>query len=381
MNTLEMLLQMAETESDNPYVQYMLGQEFARDRQLDHAVLSFQKALQLADTSFSSLIQRSIDEINQQKISSQEKPMLHVLKGGVYQEKLSDDLCFNYDQMIGFDQVKHVVNMRLKQADKYASLYKKFGYKPSGGLILYGPSGCGKSMFVEATANEFDMPIVQLSVQTVIDPFYGQSLANVESLFEEARSYSRSIVLIHDLDTFAYLRTKSSFELRNIIDQVIQEIDRCSREDSSVLIIGLTDMPWDIDPVVRRAGRLDQIFFVSPPSLEERQTLFNQMLQDKPMESDVQVLTLAEQTKLFSRADIQSVVSLATEKVIEQMIQGNIDDKKLSQQDLEKSIQQLYASTTDWLVNSANYVRFANQSGFYDDVKEYLQDNTTYLSE
>lgn len=388
MNKIELLTQLTEKEPNNPQMYYILALAFAQQNDFDHALIHLQTALGLADSDFAGLIQQSIHDIHNQQIQyiippniKQTPPVLEIISGGAASdEHVAKSNQPDWNDVKGLDAVKHAFSLRLEHPAQYASVFNQFGYKPGGGFLLYGPPGCGKSMLVRATAQHYQLPLISLSVNAVIDPFYGQSAHNIEALFEEARSYPLSMVLIDDFDTFAYHRAKSSFELRNAIDQLMTELDRCYENQQQVLVVGISDMPWDIDPAMRRFGRMDKLFFVPPPDWESRRDIFTSELTGKPQDEAINYAELAHKTDLFSGADIASVVASCSESIIDRIIYHGEKDRIIQQHDLIQVIEQTHSTAMEWLTNIANYVRFANQNGYYNDVKAYLEKYTDILN-
>ena len=43
------------------------------------------------------------------------------------------------------DGVKREIDLKIIQPLKHAELYKSYGKKVGGGILLYGPPGCGKT--------------------------------------------------------------------------------------------------------------------------------------------------------------------------------------------------------------------------------------------
>ncbi|MFP3422291.1 ATP-binding protein, partial [Bacillus sp. SIMBA_161] len=91
------------------------------------------------------------------------------------------------------------------------------------------------------------------------------------------------------------------------IDTLLTEIEGIEANTDKMLIIGATNMPWDVDPAFKRPGRFDKMIFVSPPDEEARKTIFSIKLADRPLEQ-IDYDLLAKETDLYSGADIENVV-------------------------------------------------------------------------
>lgn len=387
MNEIELIQTMLDSDPANPYLHYLLAWTLYYNNDRQKATTEMNLAREQASELFLQLIEQTeplmtkeTAKIQKSQNTFSKTPSLQVLDGGIQTIESKEKKEGPYFKDIaGLDEIKRSLEMRLSSPLLHSSVYHRFGRKSASGFILYGPSGCGKSMLVQAAANEFDLPLTLINTGNVIDPFYGQSARNLHNMFEEAREENPlSIIAIEELDVFAYHRGKSSPELRNIVDQLIQELDINAQSNNQIMVIGMTNMPWDIDPAFRSHGRLNKSFFVAPPDKKARALIFEQALQGKP-HAEMNYAELAEKTSLFTAADIHGLVDQAVDQVIDDIFKSNDQNRNVEQKDLLKVIDPGHSSAIDWLRNMANYVSFANQSGVFDEVAHYLEENTDYL--
>lgn len=165
--------------------------------------------------------------------------------------------------------------------------------------------------------------------------------------------------------------------MRSVVDQLLSEIDGIDATTDRILVIGATNMPWDVDPALRRPGRFDKTIFVPPPDISAREVIFQLKMKGKPC-ADIDYTQLARESELFSGADIENVVETATENVLEEILAtGN--ERPIRQEDLLNALKSLKPSTIEWLRTISNYVKYANQSRIYDDVENYLSKHKKYL--
>ncbi|WP_176772836.1 hypothetical protein [Sporomusa acidovorans] len=83
-------------------------------------------------------------------------------------------------------------------------------------------------------------------------------------------------------------------------------------------------------------------------------------------------------SKLYSGADIDNVVEVATEKVIHEIMSSG-KERPIFMKDLLDAITSTKPSTLEWLRTIKNYVKYANQAGLYDDVERYLSQHKKVL--
>ena len=182
-----------------------------------------------------------------------------------------------------------------------------------------------------------------------------------------------------EIDTIGYSRAKLTGEhMRPIIDQLLVEIEGIESSTDKMLIIGATNMPWDVDPALRRPGRFDRLIFVMPPDVNARKEIFALKLRGRPIE-DIDYMELARRTELYSGADIENVVELAAENVIDSIMKTGVE-RKISMKDLILAIDKTKPSTLDWLKTMETYIKYGNSSSMFSDVDMFLK-NTRDISE
>jgi len=157
---------------------------------------------------------------------------------------------------------------------------------------------------------------------------------------------------------------------RTLINQFLAELDSESAENEGVLVLGATNAPWHLDSAFLRPGRFDRLVFVPPPDAEAREEIIKIMADGKPV-SGLDPQGLAKRVKDFSGADIKAMFDQAIEASLsEAMKSGKV--VPVTQKQLAKCAKTVKPSTKKWFESARNYALYANQSGFYDDILEYL---------
>jgi AAA+ superfamily predicted ATPase len=283
-----------------------------------------------------------------------------------------------FDDVGGLDDLKSSIRMKIIKPFLTPGLFERFKKKSGGGLLLFGPPGCGKTFIARATAGECSAVFKPVHITDVLDPYFGQSAQNIKDIFSVARAQKPCILFFDEIDTIGFNRAKSSTDMmRSIVDQLLSEIEGIDSNTERILIIGATNMPWDVDPALRRPGRFDRTIFVPPPDVAAREVIFRLKMQGRPCEN-IDYRLLARETELFSGADIENVIETATENVLEEILSTG-DERKLKQEDLLKALKSARPSTIEWLRTISNYVKYANQSGVYSDVEAYLSKHRKLL--
>ncbi|MCL2884137.1 MAG: ATP-binding protein, partial [Oscillospiraceae bacterium] len=202
---------------------------------------------------------------------------------------------------------------------------------------------------------------------------------NIHSAFVTARTKRPCVLFFDEIDALGYSRSKMhSDSMRPVVDQLLAEIEGVDSDNQRVLIIGATNTPWDVDPALRRPGRFDQSLFVPPPDAKARETIFKLKLMGRPI-GPMNYNAFASMTQLHSGADIENIVETAAENVLEEIMKTGNRERRIESVDVENVISATRPSTIEWLRTVANYTKYANQSGFYDEVEQYMRENKRYF--
>ena len=199
----------------------------------------------------------------------------------------------------GLDELKEKVRLRVLYPLKRPDLYKAFGKKVGGGLLLYGPPGCGKTFLARATAGEAGIHFVAVGIEEVLDMWLGQSEKKLHELFKTARAKAPAILFFDEVDSLGGRRSGLRHEsYRTLVTQFLSELDGAGGQSEGVLVIGATNAPWDVDPAFRRPGRFGEVLFVPPPDLRARVEILKLKLAGKPVAADIDVAEIARATEL-----------------------------------------------------------------------------------
>ena len=279
---------------------------------------------------------------------------------------------WKFNDVGGMQRVKDEISIKIIQPLKNPELYKAFGKKAGGGILLYGPPGCGKTFIAKATAGEIDAKFINIGLHDILDMWVGNSEKNLHEIFEMARRNKPCVLFFDEVDAMGASRSDlKQSAMRHVINQFLAELDGVESDNEGVLILAATNAPWSVDPAFRRPGRFDRIIFVEPPDESAREEIFRTMLSGKPVD-DIDTGKLAAAAKDYSGADINAVIDIGVEeKLRESMSKGNI--QPITTKDILKAIKQHRPTTLEWFTSARNYALYANESGLYDDILKYLK--------
>jgi len=277
-----------------------------------------------------------------------------------------------FENVGGMSEVKKEISLKIIQPLKNPELFKAFGKKAGGGILLYGPPGCGKTYLARATAGEIDAKFINIGLHDILDMWMGNSEKNLHAIFEQARNNTPCVLFFDEVDALGASRSDlKQSSMRHVINQFLAEMDGVERKNDGVLILAATNAPWSVDSAFRRPGRFDRVIFVAPPDEAGRAEILKQHLLGKPADN-IDVQQIAKVTPEYSGADLKAIVDIAVEaKLEESLVKGSIE--KITTKDLLKAAKQHKATTSEWFSTARNYALYANESGLYDDILKYLK--------
>ena len=276
----------------------------------------------------------------------------------------------------GMDDVKEQFRVNIILPLKNPKLFQSYGKRVGGGILLFGPPGCGKTYLSRALAGECNATFYRVGIHEILDKFLGESEKNMHSLFEMARRNAPTVVFLDEIDLLGHKRTDDSWgrALRGATNVLLSEMDDVGKPDKPVLVVGATNTPWSVDSALRRPGRFDRIIFVPPPDQTAREEILKLHLREKPIE-DIDYPKIASKLDKFSGADIRDLVDRGVELAIRRAMRSG-KTEPVTNSDLLRTATEMRPSTIEWLATANDYVRYSNQSGLYDRVKDYIDKNS-----
>jgi SpoVK/Ycf46/Vps4 family AAA+-type ATPase len=268
--------------------------------------------------------------------------------------------------------VKERIRLSIIYPLQKPEIYKAYGKKVGGGILLYGPPGCGKTYIARATAGEVKAEFIYVGLNDVLDMYLGESERKLHAVFESARRQAPAILFFDEVDAIGNSRMNLRNSAgRNLVNQFLNEMDGMQGSNDGLLILGATNAPWDVDSALRRPGRFGHAIFIEPPDFAARTAILQLHMRHKP-HVGVNLSAIAQRTEGYSGADLMAIVEAAGERAITDALKtGHV--RPITDNDLDEAMKGVKASINEWLQVAQNYVMYSNPSGFYDDVAEYLK--------
>ncbi|MCU0450083.1 MAG: AAA family ATPase [Bernardetiaceae bacterium] len=272
----------------------------------------------------------------------------------------------------GMASVKKEIELKIIKPLLHPELYKAYGKKIGGGILLYGPPGCGKTYLAKATAGQVKATFINIRLNDILDMWIGNSEKNLHQVFELARQNTPCVLFIDEIDALGASRSDMKQSAgRHLINQFLQELDGIDSSNEGILVLGATNTPWHLDPAFRRPGRFDRIVFVPPPDEAAREAILHLKLKQKPTEG-IDAKSLAKKLEHYSGADLEALVDIAIEAKLEAAFLDGVP-KPLTTNDLLAAAKKHRPTTQEWFATAKNFALFANEAGLYDDILTYLK--------
>jgi len=277
-----------------------------------------------------------------------------------------------FKDITGMDGLKKILRLQIIEPFLRPGIFKRFKKKAGGGILLYGPPGCGKTMIAKAIATECKAYFISVGISDVLNLWIGESERNLADIFEKARAHKPSLLFFDELDALAYSRSKSnSHHSRTVVNEFLAQLDGIDSQNDQLLILAASNMPWDIDPAMKRPGRFSRQIFVPPPDTEARSQMLRLKLDGVPC-GRISYSNLAQMTNNCSGADIDGIIDQAKEFALMDILDSG-KERNLEQEDLLKAVNGYNPSTIDWLKTARNLVKYAGADDSYRDVEKYLK--------
>lgn len=279
----------------------------------------------------------------------------------------------NFGDVGGLGYVKKQINKKIILPYQKPSLFSRFRKKVGGGILLYGPPGCGKTLLARATAGECNAQFFNVAISDILDMYIGESESRLHGVFEQARAQSPAVIFFDEVEALAAKRqhTREATSSK-LVSQFLAELDGFAQNNEGVLVLAATNVPWALDPAFRRPGRFDRIIFVPPPDREARRDILSGLLRERPGGDSIEVDALAKITSGYSGADLVNLVETAVDEAIDETIASG-EEVPLCSEHLFEAVKIARPTTQEWLSTARNYAKYANDSGQYTEVLEFLK--------
>ena len=231
----------------------------------------------------------------------------------------------------------------LQEIKEFLENPKKFqalGARIPKGVLLYGPPGTGKTLLARSVAGEAGVPFFSISGSDFVEMFVGVGASRVRDLFEQAKQASPCIIFMDEIDAVGRHRGAGlgggHDEREQTLNQLLVEMDGFTMTDN-IILIAATNRPDILDPALLRPGRFDRQIVVDRPDRNGRRKILEVHTKGKPLDSDIDLDTLAAGTPGFTGADLANLVNEAA------LLAARRGRKTIGEHELEEGIMRVIA--------------------------------------
>ncbi|CAK1359477.1 Vacuolar protein sorting-associated protein 4 [Cercospora beticola] len=229
------------------------------------------------------------------------------LRGALAGAILTDKPNIKWEDVAGLEGAKEALKEAVILPIKFPHLFTG-KRQPWKGILLYGPPGTGKSYLAKAVATEANSTFFSVSSSDLVSKWMGESERLVKQLFNLARENKPSIIFIDEIDALCGPRGEGESEAsRRIKTELLVQMDGVGRDSKGVLILGATNIPWQLDAAIRR--RFQRRVHISLPDFPARCKMFELAVGGTPCElTPEDYKTLGKYSEGYSGSDISIAV-------------------------------------------------------------------------
>lgn len=237
-----------------------------------------------------------------------------------------------WDDICGQSTAKAALLEAVVTPIKHADVYRRYGRKPTKGVLLCGPPGNGKTMLAKAVATavrelyanardsgpsiddrnedptmalarrlgmlppaEASKPpraFISVKGPELFDKYLGETEKKIRALFDEARKHKRrfgfpSIIFIDEAEALMMSRSGDRSGLASItVPAFLAEMD--GLDDSGAIVILATNLPDNLDASIVRDGRIDRKIRVGGPDRDTAAAIITKALSKRPLASELE---------------------------------------------------------------------------------------------
>lgn len=207
-----------------------------------------------------------------------------------------------FDAIIGYADVKDRL-CRIADSLRYGDEYRRFGARPSRGLLLYGPPGVGKSLMARCLIEESGREAYTIRKNADGKEF----IDTIKDAFDEAAQRGASIVFLDDLDKFSNGDDRCRDEPEYVtVQSCIDEL-----RDSDMFVLATANDIHKLPCSLLRQGRLGNKIKVQCPKDEDAEKIVAHYLGMRPCIEDVDVELLGRVLSGHSCAELEEVINEA----------------------------------------------------------------------
>jgi cell division protease FtsH len=226
---------------------------------------------------------------------------------------LPENVTVNFNSVAGNEEAKESVQELvdfINNPEKYA----RYGARLPRGVIFYGSPGTGKTLMAKAVAGEAGVPFFAVSGSDFVQVYVGVGAGRIRDLFKKARDYGKCVIFIDEIDALGKKRDGGvdggNDERDQTLNALLSEMSGF-HDNEGIVVIAATNRLDTLDEALLRPGRFDRHIEIELPDIRSRLKILELHAKNKPLDENVDLEKVAQQTVYFSGAKLENLLNEA----------------------------------------------------------------------
>ena len=246
----------------------------------------------------------------------------------------------------------------------------RIGAVDAEGVLLYGPPSSAKRFFAHVAAGELALPVIEIDLAEVVDPWGEPDLAAIQEAFAQCVSIGPCVLLLANVELATHRRLRYSAKGRKVLTDLLLGLDTIP--NTQTFVVATSSAPWLIQPVLRRPGRLHDAVLIGPPDRAARRHLIMSSLRRREISHDIDVDGSAGELQGCTTGDIESLLDLAAARAYSeshragQLIRVQADHMAFA-------VGRCSRLANQWFDMAYNFPEFTDDSAQFDPLFDYIR--------
>jgi SpoVK/Ycf46/Vps4 family AAA+-type ATPase len=215
------------------------------------------------------------------------------------------------EEIGGLDLFKQWMHQR---KNTYTDAAIAMNVTPSRGALVIGPPGTGKSMVAKAAGSILSLPVIRFDVGRVFGQYIGQSEQSMRAVLAMLDAMAPCVLMLDEIDKgFSGIQGGGgdSGTTQRVFGTFLTWMQERDQKSRPVFLIMTANRVHGLPPELLRKGRVDEIWSVNVPNVEEREQIVR--------------IHLAKRGQDLDNGDIKAIVRI-TEGLVGAEIEALIED-------------------------------------------------------
>lgn len=257
------------------------------------------------------------------------------------------------DDIGGLDRLKEWLERRKRAFTEDA---KDFGLEAPRGILLLGLPGTGKSLAAKAVSSAWQLPLLRLDMGRVFGGIVGQSEENIRAALRTAEALAPCILWIDEIEKgMAGIQSSGATDGGTTSRVLGTFLTWMQEKIKPVFVVATANNIAQLPPELLRKGRVDEIFFVDLPDVDDRKDIIRIHLRRRRRSADhftdEELSNMAELSFGFTGAELEEAVKEAMFRAFDSghdLIADDLKDALKETAPLSRTMSEVITSTRQW---------------------------------